>query len=310
MIFFDVLSAYLGWCPRLNANPIKVTPSPFSYLSTIGKAVTILFLASWGLSNLGNYRGIFTYLETKDMLVLPQFTVLFVNNLIRLASGIIILVLLTDFIISRRVLRRHRLELSTLLISQALFWFVAPLYDVAKLLSGLGGRSVELLPFTLLQSMFEAVLFAYLAYRLLSNKIFFGKNMFLLMSLVFSSLFVITINPAYLSWSQDLLGWLVIGLIEMVYVVAAAFCFGVYLKLRRSGGYELALPLVTRVMIFIYGFVYSGLFTFLLTNNSQFLTGDIVSSLGFFFYLGLIAVSFLPLRFRVGENSIAQELVI
>ena len=305
MIFSDILNTYFGWCPRLQMKSERIVTNPLTYLSTIGQVAVIALLSAWGLYNAGSYQSIIAYLSYGDLILIPQYSALLLSNLVRLVSGIILLVLITDFIVSRKVLRRHRLELSSFFVSQAFFWFVAPFFEVIMYLQGGGGQLAERLPFVLVWNMIESVFFGYLAYRIINNKSLLGKSAFILMSFLFASIFAITINPAYIRWPQELLGWSVIGLRELVYAVAAAFCISIYLKLRRSSGYELALPPIIRAMIFIYGFLSTGLFTFLITRNTDylFMTGSLVSSLDFIFYLGLMGVAFLPLRFRIGENS-------
>jgi len=305
MIFNEILHTYLGWCPRFNENIIRSTQNPLPYLSTIGKAVIVALLAAWGLNSLGSYQAILSYIDMINYIQLPQFTALFLGNIINIISGVVILVFLVDFIASKRVLRRHRIELSIFLVSQALFWFVAPFFDVEIYLSGFGGELLASVLFELIMFTFVALFFGYLAYRILSNKAVLGKNSFLLLSIVLAFWFVMTISPFGPYLSQDLLGWVSIGLRELVYGVAAIFCLSVYFKLRGSEGYEVDLPIVVRAVVFIYGFLSSGLFAFLATGNATFLyfNQDLSLLLRFVFYLGLMAVSFLPLRFKVGEYT-------
>ena len=314
MIFSEILNTYFGWCPRFTPTPVRSTMNPLTSLSTIGKATLITLLTAWGLYNLTNYEGIPNFLNLlKNGFSIPQFWVLFLQNIFGVISGAIIIVLLVDYIISGKIHFRHRVELSGLLLTQAAVWFLAPFYEVTMYLSGGGIGQVETrIPLELFTFILEAVLLGYLAYRILSNKAVLTKNSFLLLSLVFLGWFIMTINPlGRFPWNQDLLGWATIGLLELVYGVASIFCFRNYLRLRRSSGYDLDLPPYIRAMLFVYGFVSSGLFGFAVTwdtgNLFMLLSWDLL--LYFVFFVGVIVSAFFPFRFRVGENILgSQEL--
>jgi hypothetical protein len=249
----------------------------------------------------------------KNGFSIPQFWVLFIQSIFGVISGAIILALLVDFIISGSVKFRHRVELSGLLAAQAIYWGLTPFYDIAMYLSGGGIGQVETrIPLELATFIPEAILLSYLAYRILKNKPILTKNTFLMFIIVFLGWFIMTINPfGRFSSNQDLLGWSTIGLLEIVYGVAAIFCIRIYLNLRRNIGFDLDLPIYVRVTLFIYGLVSSGLFAFLVTQNTDylFMLFNWALLLHFVFHIGLMVASFLPLRFRVGENpSINQEL--
>jgi hypothetical protein len=315
MIFSEILNTYFGWCPRFDSKLTRASPSFISSLSTVGKVVMGTILASWGLWSIGIYSGRDELLQAIQRgFLTPYIATLFILNITSVISGVALLVLLADYTISRRVLKRHGLELFILLASQAFLWFFTPFPVVLTYLSGFMAQSEAL---TLIFSLFvtsipEAILFGYLAYRIHSNKIIFGKNSFLLMFSVFAATFILVINPFHLySVQMDLLGWVNTWLFEFVYGVAAVFCLSVYMKLRRETDFEVALPLYLRTIIFVYGLVHSGIFSFLVTMDAKYLyfNGGTVASLYFVSFLGLMGVSFLPLRFRTGARWPVPKLV-
>jgi hypothetical protein len=310
MIFNEVLSTYLGWCPRFNVTQSKST-NPLTYLSFIGKAVVITFLTVWGLYNISMYYGIPDFLNLlKNGISIPQFWVNFIQNVFMVISGGITLLLVVDYSISKHVNVRHRAELSGLLVSQAVVWFLAPFYEISMYLSGGGIGQVEThIPLQLATFIPEAILFVYLAYRILSDKPALTRKTFIVLFIIFLGYFVMTINP-FGHWNTDLVGAVSIALVELVYGGAAIFCFKVYLNLRIRNSYELTFPISLRVLVFLYGLINSGLLGFLLTRDAGYLLwrpGDIIIALYALYTVGLMAVAFLPVIFRVGENPATPE---
>jgi hypothetical protein len=313
MIFNEIFSTYFGWCPRYDENLMKSTPSPIPNLSTMGKAVIAILLGSWGLFSILIYTGNLLLSEALQYgFYRPDIAVLFIQTILSIFSGIAVIVLLIDYSISKEVLGRHRLELFGLLASQALLWFVTPFHLLlsSTYMSGIGIGQLELLIYSDFATFIsEALLFGYLAYRVLSKKTIFGRNMFLLAFLMFAAPFAIGAHYMYYySTRVDLLGLVNTGLQVLGEGVAAIFCLSVYAKLRRKPSFELTLPSYVRAMVFIEGFVCSGLLYFLVTWDAKYLllingnVGGLAYSAYFFFFLGLMAASFLQLRFRVGED--------
>ena len=87
---------------------------------------------------------------------------------------------------------------------------------------------------------------------------------------------------------------------SFVYLVAAVFCFKVYLDLRKTSSFELFPPKYIRGIVVLWSLSSLGVaYDVLYWNFSGLLSSNVFV---YAFYLGLIAASFLPLRFKVGEN--------
>ena len=318
MTIREVFSAIFGWCPRYDEKMTRSIPAPIVDLSTIGKIVISILLASWGLFSILIYYGNPVVSEAIAYGVFQPQTVLYIIlTILSATSGVMLLTLLADFVISQMILRRHKLELFIVLSSQALIWLVAPfefviMYLVGNKINGI--ESIIINQFSL--CIPEALLFSYLAYRVLSDKPILGGKSFLFLFFVFLVPFTRTVDPSYIfTAQQSLLEMVNRGMFTLVYGVAALFCINVYVKSRGKTEFEMSLPLYARVIVFIYGLVHSGIFSFLATGEARyflFVSGNapILAYWPYFVYfLGLMAASFLPLRFRVGEKPlITQEL--
>jgi hypothetical protein len=133
MIFSEILNTYFGWCPRYNSNTSQTTLNPPTSFSTIGKVAILTLLGAWGVYNLYfSQIMIPIYLDQVRLLLSlgladPQLIAYLFTLIAKAASGAILIVLLADFIASRRILRRHRIELSALLITQAMYWLLIPI---------------------------------------------------------------------------------------------------------------------------------------------------------------------------------------
>jgi len=317
MTFRDVARRYLGWCPGFNTDPTRTIPIPISSLSNLDKVIVAITLASWGLFSIFLYTDNPILYDTIRYGANQSQAVLYtIQAFLSVASGTTLFVLLVDFVITQRVLRRHRLELFTILSFQALNWFVTPFDLILRHIEGTYIGNIEtLIMYNFAFNISEALLFGYLAYRVISNKSILSRNLFPLLSMVFAVPVILEIGTLYLfSVSQDPLGWMNRGLFLLVYLFAAIYCLNIYVKSRGKTGYDLTLPIYARAMVFLYGLTHSGVFSFLLTGEAKYLlfisgnTGRLVYLPYFVFFLGLMAVSFMPLKFRVGEiTSTIQE---
>ena len=325
MIFSEILNTYFGWCPRYNTNAPQTTPNPLMYLSTIGKVAILTLLGAWGVYNLYvSQIMIPSYLSQVRLLlnlglIDPQAIGYLLSLVAKAASGAILIVLLADFILSQRILRRHRIEISALLITQAIYWLLVPI-GLTDLLTDWGMYIQDWWYSLGLLGIVQAVFLLYMAYRFLFNVNVLSRNTFILLSVVFvvSALLPwdIFLRPFSLFRSTQqifvLLDWqnlvdygLFTGLFidTFVYLVAAIFCFRVYVNLRRTYIFELSLPKYVRGVIILWALSSLGIARVILNGNiSTLLSFNFSGILNYALYLGIILVALSPMRFKVGEN--------
>jgi len=316
MIFSEILNTYFGWCPRYNVNTPETTSNPIQNLSAIVKIAAITILGAYGIYNLFIYQRAISSFWSQIQLGLslgipdPQLIAFLLTLISKAVSGAILIILLADFIASRSILKRHRIELSALLITQAIYWLLAPV-GLTQELTDWGSYAVEWLYSLGALGIIQAVLLLFMTYRLLSNRVVLGRNTFLLLSaLLFVSMiypFAIVLRPiSPMRSTQNIFtiwDWRYLaerGVESFVYLVAAVFCFKVYLDLRKTSDFELSLPKYIRGIVVLWSLYSLGVaYDVLYWNFSGLLSLNVFV---YAFFLGLIAVSFLPLRFRVGEN--------
>ncbi len=323
MIFREVARRYLGWCPRFETRFILTRADPLSY-STLAKAMIITFMAAWGIQNTFSYIFIPITLRQNRFYLLDPSTVAYVLILcMRVISGVLLLALLVDYVISKRVLMRHKLELSTLLILQALIWFLGPIAVTPPFSDPLSYLSDWVYPVGL-TSLAQSVFLVYLAYRLLRDRSMLGKNSFLLLSIVFITMILTPIAlrllpPTGLRSTVPVTIMLDWGDVEylalnaLLYGIPAAFCLRVYLTLRRRTSFELSLPWYIRGVVVAWSLFQLGVLRLLVTGSlsalnlpSRYSTpvDYLAFAVGTLLYLGLIGASLLPPRLRVGESQL------
>ncbi len=310
----DIISTYFGWCPRFDVNLTRSTILPVTNLSTVGRVVIATILASWGLFSILAYGNSYTLEMLKYSAYSLQAAVYTIIAMLSTVSGMTLLVLLGDYTRSRSMIPRHRRELFIVLLSQAAYWLLAPLNIIMTYLAGTQIDQAATLIFNdIVISIPQALLFGYLTNRVRKGRGMLDGNAFLLITLALAAPFASAL-PYYLSSSRlDALALMNAGLWLFAYLVGAIFCLGVYLKSRGRTGFELTLPLYARLMIFIYALRNSGIFTFLLTGQAEYLlfisgnTCPISYKPYFVFFLGLMIAAFMPISLRVGEPNLAPE---
>jgi len=325
MIFFEILNTYFGWCPRYNFNTPQTTPNPIISLSTIGKVAILTLLGAWGAINLyASQIMIPIYLNQVRLLLSlgltdPQLIGYLLTLVAQAASAAILIVLLADFIVSRRILRRHRIELSALLITEAMYWLLLPI-GLTNILTDWGMYVLDWWYSLGLLGIVQAIFLLYMAYRLLSNRNVLSRNTFILLSVVFiaSSIvpWFIFLRPVSImrstqqififpDWENLVEVGIFTGLFlySFVYLVAAIFCFRVYRDLRRTRSFELSLPKYVRGIIVLWSLSSLGVARIILNGNvSALFSWNIFAILNYALYIGIIVAALLPMRFKVGEN--------
>jgi hypothetical protein len=308
-----IVKKYLGWCPRLDVFSTRSTLLPITNLSRVEKVVIAAILASWGLFSTLIYLGTPGTLDTLQYAAhYPPAAVSVVLTVLSVASGIMLLALLADYTVTRRVVKRHKYELISILFAQALYSLFTPLNVVSPYLAGVPMDQVKiLLANNLASSIPQALLFGYLAYRIVSNRGILSRNTFLMLSIAFAAPIAVTVGTSYLSTgSRDLLGWMNTGLFLLAYSTGAIFCLSVYLRTSGETTHDLSLPLYARAAIFIYGIAHSGIFSYLFTGEAKYLlfisgnTGILAYAPYFVFFLGLMIASLFPLKLRIGEETL------
>jgi hypothetical protein len=241
----------------------------------------------------------------------PSATVSAVLTILSTASGITALILLADYAVTQRPLKRHRHELTIVLLCQAIYWLFTPLNIIQSYLAGMPMDQVKVILVNhIASSIPQAFLFGYLAYRVISSRGILSRNTFLLMFIALAAPIAAMVGTFNLSTSRDLFGWMNTGLFVFAYSVGAIFCLSVYLKTRGEGIHDLALPLYARAAIFIYGITYSGIFGYLVTGEARhllFINGNTrmpAYAPYFVFFLGLMIASLLPIKLRIGEEQL------
>jgi hypothetical protein len=325
MIFSEILNTYFGWCPRYSQNTPQTTSNPSISLSTIGKVTILAFLGTWGIINLYFSQIVIPSYLTQVRLLLtlgltdPQLTGELISLVARAASAAILIVLLADFIVSRRILKRHRIELSALLITQAIYWLLLPV-GLTAILTDWGLYVLDWWYSLGLLGIVQAIFLLYLAYRLLSNRNVLNRNTFILLSVVFIASIVlpwmIYLRPTTIirstqqififpDWENLVNIGLRTGLFldTFVFLVAAIFCFRVYRVLRRTRSFELSLPKYIRGVIVLWALSSLGIGRIFLSGNvSDLFSWNIFAILNYALYLGIIVTALLPMRFKVGDN--------
>ncbi len=325
MIFSEILNTYFGWCPRYNSKTSQATLNPLTSLSTIGKVAILTLLGAWGIYNLYAGQMIIPYYLKQVRLLLSlglvdsQLIGYLLSVVARAASAAILIVLLVDFIASRRILRRHRIELSALLITQAMYWLLVPI-GLTDILTDWGMYVLDWWYSLGLLGLVQAIFLIYMAYRLLSNRNVLSRNTFILLSVVFvASLllpWVTFLRPVSLvrstqqivilpDWENLVDFGLGTGLFidTFVYLVAAIFCFRIYLDLRRAHSFELSLPRYVRGIIVLWSLSSLGVARIILNGNFNGLFSlNFAGVLNYALFIGIIVAAFLPLRFKIGEN--------
>jgi hypothetical protein len=171
-----------------------------------------------------------------------------------------------------------------------------------------------------LLGLVQAIFLLYLAYRLLSNRNLLSRNTFILLSVVFIASMLLPwitfLRPDSLirstqqiviipDWQSMVNIGLGTGIFPdtFVYLVAAIFCFRVYLDLRRIRSFELSLPKYVRGITVLWSLSSLGVARFIINGNVNGLFSlNFAGILNYALYLGIIVAALLPMRFKVGEN--------
>jgi hypothetical protein len=305
----DVMRKYLGWCPRFEPR-INSLPT-YTNLSMSGRvAFTAILLLTGFMSIMWTLIGVSNWIKN---LYLGFLGYPFVNFLLELISGIILTVLTIDFVATRTVLRRHKLELLGYVatsVVQTAYWLS---FNVLAYLSGNpaafpGVQELRYLGFI--------VLGLYVGYKLLANKKVLVKNTFLFLSVFFTGCLLNEVESTLRSWNittsslpLDVFRVDII-LIDVVFGAAAIFFLKTYLELRRRPMFEVATPVYVRGIFLIYGasMLIQGIYEVFLSNpptNMDFYGGMVgytaLVILNFALPLAFVLASIHSPRFSVGE---------
>jgi hypothetical protein len=123
----------------------------------------------------------------------------FMHPLLTFTSGILLIVLTIDFIATRTVLRRHKLELLgyvAILVMETTYWSS---FNVLAFLSGLPATFNGVQEF---RSLGFIILGIYIGYKLLADKKILVKNTFLLLSVFFTGWLLNQVDNTIHSWNS------------------------------------------------------------------------------------------------------------
>ncbi len=329
MTLQEIMRKYLAWCPRFSVPSTQQIP--LTEMPSLGKIGFIAMLAIWGLGSL--YQGL-RYLmvnipQMSEMLSSP-YAGIFLQEALVFPFGLSILILVIDYVVTGRIVRRHWLELLTTIIFGALIRVARPTMDVVIWFQG--GLSWTRLTFwvSLPQNIVYAliadsyvvillVLCSYILNRVLTKKSIISKGIFPLLvanylwigldwvwiSLIQPSLDSVT-NPFF---SQVWYVQASVYLEVVVNVVFALFLLNVYLGLRKADHFEVSAPIYLRSFFLFYG-VFSVFYR--VVSYSTYSTGTIgdypwLTAAGIIGDLAIALVAIYPPRLIVVNNRTELE---
>jgi hypothetical protein len=169
-------------------------------------------------------------------------------------EGVVLLVLLLDYVLSPAINLRHRTELAILLGLQVTRWctFVAlQPSPIATPIRGslLPGIDIWSLLFVIiyLGVATESLLGLYLIKRLLTGKVVLTKWTFLLVFIVFVTEFIQILFVGFINLESSNVSLQLTTLAScIVFAAAAYFSIRTFSTLRGGGGFELVLPAILR----------------------------------------------------------------
>jgi hypothetical protein len=274
MTFRALANKYLGWCPRLFLPLTSLIP--IVRLQTSGKIGFVTMLLVWSFGSL--FQG-FIYLTQNspgrlDLLGDPNIARSFFQTVMVFPFGLSLVILITDYLITGRVVKRHGLELIVTVIIGAIGRVALPLVDLVFWLQGGLSWTRLVLWVSWPPNMISAiiadsyilillVLCGYLAKRVITNKNILSKWMFLLFAanylwLGFEWLWTSLIQPSMDASLQTIFTrvWYeqaVIIFETSMNLVFAIFLLDIYLRLRQADQVEVSAPLYLRGFFLLYG---------------------------------------------------------
>lgn len=324
MTIQDTVQKYLGWCPRFNL------PSPYltniTKLSTGSKIGIISILLAWGFDSLVQglwylQRNIPGRLELLGNLVIARS---FFSQIMVFPFGLFLTILVADYIITGKVIFRHKIELLIIVLFGVLTRIVRPLFDIAIWLqSGLSWTRLAIW-ISWSQNIVDAVIVngyiiilvivcIYLAKRVLTDRSILTKSMIFLLGthylwLGFEMLWSVVIQPSLdpLSsfFARDWVTQAVVILGIGANLIFGAFLLRVFSKLRRVDQIEVSAPLYIGGFFLFYGvfsIIYLAVSFSLYPGNAWYYPWDRAASM--ISSLAIVLIAVYPPRLNVMDDS-------
>jgi hypothetical protein len=273
MTLQGTLRKYLGWCPRFTL------PSPYlmnvTKLSTGGKIGIVSILIAWGFDSLVQglwylQRNIPGRFELLGNLVIARA---FFSQIMVFPFGLFLTILVADYIITGKVIFRHKIELLISVLFGVLIRIVRPLFDIAIWLqSGLSWTRLAVWiswPQNVVDALIVngyiiilVILCAYLAKRVLTDRSILTKSMIFLLGVhylwvSFEMLWSVVIQPSFdplgSFFARDWVTQSVVILGIGANLIFGAFLLRVFSKLRHVDQIEVSAPLYMRGFFLFYG---------------------------------------------------------
>jgi hypothetical protein len=242
---------------------------------------------------------------------------LLASNLFNLASGTLLIILTIDFLAVGTVVRRHKFELLGFVgftVMSRLADFTYGLQNGYFMNDALTNSGYGFY----INSVVLALLGAYVALRLLSDRKILVKNTFALLSVYFTVAMLGGLYDAAFgmwnnssTWYPLLVNRIGIVSTEIVCGVGAYFFFRTYLDMRRRPTFELSLPVYVRGSVLLYGLYELFMVVYYVLFPSPWMTPDNYGGVVSFTFLrafsamlplAYVFASFHSLRFSVGEG--------
>ncbi len=317
MTLNDVMRKYFSWCPRFTSTNIQT--QPFGSLLG-GKAAVILLLAAWGLVSLvTGYSGIPYFLQlTRATIGFDPWIVLYgIQYVFPALEGVVLLILLLDYILAPTINRRHRIELATLIGLQIISWFAfvalqpTPITTPIRggLPTGINVWSLTEFAILYLGVATESILGLYLIKRLLTGKAVLTKWTFLLVFTAFVTEFAQILFVGLINLESSNASLQLTTLASyIVFAAAAYFSIRTFSTLRGGDGFDLVLPMYLKISIIFYALVYAAdeAWNSFLSSNLAFSFNPSKVALLVIqasFYVGLVGMCLFPPRISIGEKG-------
>jgi len=323
MTFLHTLKRYFGWCPRFDA-PQAALFSSFAGLSIGNKVAATMMLLAWGATSLiwGVWYLLLNIPGRLDVLYSPPIARAFFREMMYFPTGAAILILITDYLITGKMQRRHKIELLAAVVFGSLLRMSNALWDFTAWLRG--GISLNYLSAwaswppsvadTLLQVSLIAILSALcvsLAYNIIKNRALVSTRILFTLS-AFFLLSAIEMTYVRLSSQSNFFGYPPTTLLEIIMFTVVTAAVGVFLlstalKTRCGGLLVLSTQTYLRLSLISFGLI--SIADSILNPGTSIATYwyiPWVTLTGYIERLALVAFAFFPMRFTVGEFWVGE----
>ncbi len=271
-------------------------------LSLFRNISLLIVLFGWSIYNImgGIFNSIYFYQYFTQGFLYYEL----LESLISSFSGILLLFLLIDILRSKEITQRNRLEIVSLFLLQIIYQIARPVSMLYFNLSSISFQPLDISNYTLSISIaiFSIILYIYIIRNISYGLNLINENILILIFFIFTSFSIYQLLYYINYFEGHLFYFFQISSFELIYLVATFFSLKLYQKFRKNDLSDLVMPIYLRIALFEFGFMGLASVYFLLISNGRILLyggvliGEMPNIWSFVYYIGFMALSFLPLK--------------